>query len=152
MAKIIINRHDGTVTDLEGAFILDLEKLDNPTRMLWAEWLDTGSDEVACKIATLGESLKAILEGCGFGDLDYGNAYAYSALSLRDEIDAFADGGYDYEWLDKAKKLTNEQLDYLGRELMSNDYLWSVWRNELIDALSHYDYPEASIPTTEGDK
>lgn len=148
MTKLIINSNDGTVVEIEGSMIVDLDQLDSKSKMLWAEWLDTGSDTCARDIAErIGKPLLSILENCGYGDLTYGNTLAYSPRAIRDEIFYFSEGGWDEEWVEKAEHLTTEQLEMIASGILQGDYLWSVWREELVEALSSFDY--SSVETVD---
>lgn len=141
MTKLIINSNDGTVVEIEGSMIVDLDQLDSESKMLWAEWLDTGSDTVAREVAErVGKPLLSMLENCGYGDLKYGNTLAYSPQAIRDEIFYMKEGGWDEEWVEKAEHLSTEQLEMIGSGILQGDYLWGVWKEELIEALREFDY------------
>lgn len=141
MTKLIINSNDGTVVEIEGSMIVDLDQLDSESKMLWREWLDTGSDTCARDIAErVGKSLRSMLQNCGYGDLKYGNTLSYSPQAIRDEIFYLKEYGWDEEWVEKAEHLTTEQLEMIASGILQGDYLWSVWREELIEALRGFDY------------
>lgn len=47
---VVINYDDGTVTDLRGSVVVDLDTLDDSGEHLWCEWLEGGNDATACEI------------------------------------------------------------------------------------------------------
>lgn len=47
---VVINYDDGTVTDLRGSVVVNLDKLDDAGEHLWCEWLEGGDDATACEI------------------------------------------------------------------------------------------------------
>jgi len=48
---VLINRHDGTVVELNGTIIVDLDNLPEHGQGLWQEWCESGSDSYAVHLA-----------------------------------------------------------------------------------------------------
>lgn len=48
---VIINVNDGSVTDLNGSYIVDLDTISDSDKEEWAGWMSNGDDEVARNIA-----------------------------------------------------------------------------------------------------
>lgn len=135
MGKFLINTHDGTVCDLAGTVIVDTETLDDAGKALLEEWNNGGNDSTACE---LGEKYGVNLDRYTDNDLTYANSIAFSVKALRDEITDRLDSGYDSDEYRFAKDLTDEQLDELGQYILSSDYLWNVYSEELVSGIRNY--------------
>jgi hypothetical protein len=135
MGKFLINTHDGTVCDLAGTVIVDTETLDDAGKALLEEWNNGGNDSTACE---LGEKYGFNLERYTDNDLTYANSIAFSVKALRDEINDRLDSGYNSDEYRFAKDLTDEQLDELGQYILSSDYLWNVYSEELVSGIRNY--------------
>ena len=135
MGKFLINTHDGTVCDLAGTVIVDTETLDDAGKALLEEWNNGGNDSTACE---LGEKYGVDLDRYTDNDLTYANSIAFSVKALRDEITDRLDSGYRSEEYQFAKDLTDEQLDELGQYILSSDYLWNVYSEELVSGIRNY--------------
>lgn len=135
MGKFLINTHDGTVCDLAGTVIVDTETLDDAGKALLEEWNNGGNDSTACE---LGEKYGVNLDRYTDNDLTYANSIAFSVKALRDEINERLDSGYRSEEYQFAKDLTDEQLDELGQYILSSDYLWNVYSEELVSGIRNY--------------
>ena len=135
MGKFLINTHDGTVCDLAGTVIVDTETLDDAGKALLEEWNNGGNDSTACE---LGEKYGVNLDRYTDNDLTYANSIAFSVKALRDEITDRLDSGYDSDEYQFAKDLTDEQLDELGQYILSSDYLWNVYSEELVSGIRNY--------------
>lgn len=135
MGKFLINTHDGTVCDLAGTVIVDTETLDDTGKALLEEWNEGGNDSTACE---LGEKYGVNLDRYTDNDLTYANSIAFSVKALRDEINDRLDSGYDSDEYKFAKDLTDEQLDELGQYILSSDYLWNVYSEELVSGIRNY--------------
>lgn len=48
---VIINANDGTVTSLEGSYIVDLNAISDFDKEVWAGWVSGGDDSIASAIA-----------------------------------------------------------------------------------------------------
>lgn len=134
MSKFIININDGTVVDLEGCVIIDDLDLDDKGKELWDEWNECGSDTVARELGEhAGKNLTRILGNCGFGDLNYGNTMAFSPQALREEFEAKLDAGVwgDDPYIQRALKFTDEEFDAFGSYILGNDYIWTVYGEEI---------------------
>lgn len=135
MGKFLINTHDGTVCDLAGTVIVDTETLDEAGLALLHEWEEGGNDSTACEI---GEKYGVNLDRYTDNDLTYANSIAFSVKALRDEINDRLDSGYNSDEYRFAKDLTDEQLDELGQYILSSDYLWNVYSEELVSGIRNY--------------
>lgn len=135
MGKFLINTHDGTVCDLAGTVIVDTETLDDAGKALLEEWKNGGNDSTACE---LGEKYGVNLDRYTDNDLTYANSIAFSVKALRDEINDRLDSGYDSDEYKFAKDLTDEQLNELGQYILSSDYLWNVYSEELVSGIRNY--------------
>lgn len=135
MGKFLINTHDGTVCDLAGTVIVDTETLDDAGKALLEEWNNGGNDSTACE---LGEKYGVNLDRYTDNDLTYANSIAFSVKALRDEINDRLDSGYRSEEYQFAKDLTDEQLNELGQYILSSDYLWNVYSEELVSGIRNY--------------
>jgi hypothetical protein len=127
MSKFLININDGTVCDLAGTVVVDTDKLDETGKELLHDWQEGGNDSTACE---LGEKYGVELEKFTDNKLSYANTVSLDPASLRDEILARVEGGFDDEpngiWA-KAQKLTDEQLDELGQYIIQDEQLWSAF-------------------------
>lgn len=135
MGKFLINTHDGTVCDLAGTVIVDTETLDDAGKALLEEWNNGGNDSTACE---LGEKYGVDLDRYTDNDLTYANSIAFSVKALREEINDRLDSGYNSDEYRFAKDLTDEQLDELGQYILSSDYLWNVYSEELVSGIRNY--------------
>jgi len=135
MGKFLINIHDGTVCDLAGTVIVDTEKLDEAGKALLQEWNDGGNDGTACEI---GEKYGVELDRYTDNDLTYANSIAFSVKALREEITDRLDSGYESAEYKFAKELTDDQLNELGQYILSSDYLWNVYTEELLSGIRNY--------------
>jgi hypothetical protein len=138
MGQFLINIHDGTVCDLAGTVIVDTEKLDEAGLALLHEWQEGGNDGTACE---LGEKYGVELDKFTDNKLSYANTVSLDPASLRDEILARVEGGFDNEpngvWA-KAQKLTDEQLDELGQYIIQDENLWSVFGEVVTAGVQEY--------------
>ena len=135
MGKFLINTHDGTVCDLAGTVIVDTEKLDEAGKALLQEWNDGGNDGTACEI---GEKYGVDLNRYTDNDLTYANSIAFSVKALREEITDRLDSGYESAEYKFAKELTDDQLNELGQYILSSDYMWNVYQEELLSGIRNY--------------
>jgi hypothetical protein len=135
MSKFLINTNDGTVCDLAGTVIVDTEKLDEAGKALLEEWHEGGNDSTACEI---GEKYGVELERYTENDLTYANSMAFSVKALREEFTERLESGYDTDEYKFAAELTDEQLEELGQYILSSDYLWNVYSEELSEGIRNY--------------
>lgn len=81
--KLIVGVDDGIILDVKRCVIVDHHALSESERTL----LDSGTEEQAIAVAYRhGRSLYEVLDGCGYGQLNYANAIAYSPDAMRDEL------------------------------------------------------------------
>jgi hypothetical protein len=135
MGKFLINTMDGTVCDLAGTVIVDTDKLDEAGKALLQEWNEGNNDGTACE---LGEKYGTALERFTDNDLTYANSIAFSVKALREEITDRLDSGYEGAEYRFAKELTDDQLNELGQYILSSDYLWNVYTEELLSGIRNY--------------
>jgi hypothetical protein len=135
MGQFLINIHDGTVCDLAGTVIVDTDKLDEAGKALLHEWNEGGNDSTASE---LGEKYGTSLEKFTDNTLTYGNTMAFDVRSMKDEVLARIEGGFDDEVWQRASTLTDEQLEELGLFCINNDYLWTVFGEVVSDTVHEY--------------
>jgi len=135
MTKLLINTKDGTVCTLEHTVIVDTEKLDEAGKDLLKDWDEGGSDGSA---EDLGNKYGTPLMKFTDNDLTYANSIAFSVKALREEITDRLDSGYESAEYKFAKELTDDQLNELGQYILSSDYLWNVYTEELLSGIRNY--------------
>lgn len=135
MSKIIINLNDGTVCDLDGSVVVDLDTLDDLSKALWQEWQDSGNDTTASE---LGQSCGVEVSKFTNNELTYGNTMAFSGKALRQEVEERIEAGYDFPEYTFARDFTDEQFDELGAYILSSDYLWNVFNEEVSSGIRNY--------------
>ena len=133
MSKLVININDGTVCELAGTVIVDTDKLNEEGKALLQEWENGGNDST---ISELGEKYGSPVRD---NELTYGNTMAFSGKALREEVSERLKMGFgDIEAYQIAKTFTDEQFDELGQYILSSDYLWGVFNNELRSGIIGY--------------
>ena len=133
MGKLIINTMDGTVCEFTGTVIVDTDTFDDAGKALFQEWQDGGNDGTASE---LGEKYGTPLERFTDNDLTYANSMSFSPKALRDEFDNSSMTGIpEFKF---AEQLTDEQLQELGQYILSSDYLWNVYQEELLSGIRNY--------------
>ena len=135
MDKLIINILDGTVINVTNSVIVDVSKLDEQGKALLQEWEEGGNDNDAIE---LGDKYGTPLGRFTDNDLTYANSIAFSVKALRDEITDRLDSGYEGAEYRFAKELTDDQLNELGQYILSSDYLWNVYTEELLSGIRNY--------------
>ena len=137
--KLIIDKTTGTVLNVEGCVIVETDDLDDHDSHL----LDEASDS---ELSSIGErygiSIQQMGTDTGWGDNKYRYTVSYSPISIRDEVDAWIEGGIyfagDTEWdalhwvRDNA---TQDDLESICYSIMSNDGVWDGFRNNLMESL-----------------
>ena len=140
--RFIINTTDGSVTSLEDCYLFDSGNSDGKNKSdamdLWNEWVEFGSDSTAKKIALEnGKELSNLLARCGYGDVNYGNTFAFSPTAIRDEINSLLDAGYFEEKdVETAKNLTDEDVEWIAAQIGENDELWTIFREIMSSVIS----------------
>ena len=124
--KLVVNTRDGSITALDECYIVDID--------------ENSTDGVTMdKARTEGKSLVEILNGCGYGDLRYSNAMAFSPVAIRDEIDCLVQGGIyddDAEFLEGLNLLTDDDINYIGNQVGQMESLWSHLKDAISEELS----------------
>ena len=140
MSKLIIDAQTGTILSAEHCYVVDTDTLTAEDESL----LEVASDSELGELAQrAGKSLARIGQDTGWGDNAYKFTVSYSPLSVRDEADAFIEGGIyskgddEYDALVWAKDVaTIEQLEDIGYFIMSNDGVWDGFRENFMEALT----------------
>lgn len=129
---LVVDKKTGTILDLDDCYIVDAEHLSE----------DTYSDSEVGEIAEKhGKSLAQICRDTGNGDNKYRWTVSYSPLSIRDEVDAWIEGGVyteeddEYPALLWAKDASEEDLSLVSDTIMANDGVWDDFRNNLLESL-----------------
>ena len=135
MDKLIINILDGTVINVTNSVIVDVSKLDEQGKALLQEWEEGGNDNDAIE---LGDKYGTKVEKFTNNELTYSNTMAFSGRSLRDEVRERIDSGYTSDEYLLASKFTDEQFEELGQYILSSDYLWNVFSEEVSSGIRNY--------------
>jgi hypothetical protein len=133
MSKLIINTMDGTVCEFTGTVIVDTETFDEAGKAMFQEWQDGGNDGTASE---LGEKYGTPLDKFTDNDLTYANSMSFSPKALRDEFENSSTT--DIPEFKFAEQLTEEQLQELGQYILSSDYMWNVYQEELLSGIRNY--------------
>ena len=148
---IIVGTDDGIILDVSRCAIFDENELSEADQTL----LNFGTESDALSVANRhGIKLSDILEGCGYGDLNYYNSLALSPLALRSEFEEFPELlPNDIEGVSEVKailewgsKLSDTQLMNLAAYALQDDDLWNQWRTTVVGALQAFytNFQEAS--------
>jgi len=148
---IIVGTDDGIILDVSRCAIFDENELSEADQTL----LNFGTESDALSVANRhGIKLSDILEGCGYGDLNYYNSLALSPLALRSEFEEFPELlPNDIEGVSEVKailewgsKLSDTQLMSLAAYALQDDDLWNQWRTTVVGALQDFytNFQEAS--------
>jgi len=133
MSKLVINIIDGTVCELAGTVIVDTDKLSEEGKALLQEWENGGNDSTASELGVKYGSL--VKEN----ELTYGNTMAFSGKALREEVSERLNMGFgDVKAYQIASTFTDEQFDELGQYILSSDYIWQVFNEELRSGIMGY--------------
>lgn len=138
---IIVGTDDGIILDVSRCAIFDENELSEADQTL----LNYGTESDSLSVANRhGIKLSDILEGCGYGDLNYNNSLALSPLALRSEFAEFAEFPEllpvaevkaILEW---GSKLSDTQLMNLAAYALQDDDLWNQWRITVTWALQDF--------------
>ena len=148
---IIVGTDDGIILDVNRCAIFDENDLSEADQTL----LNFGTESDALSVSNRhGTKLSDILEGCGYGDLNYYNSLALSPLALRSEFEEFPELlPNDIEGVSEVKailewgsKLSDTQLMNLAAYALQDDDLWNQWRTTVVGALQDFytNFQEAS--------
>ena len=135
MSKLLINIKDGTVCTLADTVVIDTDKLDDAGKELLKDWDESGSDGSA---EELGTKYGTPLEKFTNNDLTHAYSIAFSAIAVRDEVRDRIDSGYATEEYKLANSFTMEQFEELGQYILSSDYLWNVFSEEVSSGIRNY--------------
>lgn len=134
---LVIDAQTGTILNVEQCFIVDDSKLNDKGR----ELLESGNDsDVSLVAQAFGTSLLEIGQDTGWGDNKYRYSVSYSPLSIRDEAQAWIDGGvidqgdnlYDpLMWI--INDATDEELGAISYRIVTDDGVWDQFRRRLSD-------------------
>jgi hypothetical protein len=143
MKMIVVGMDDGIILDLNRCVILDEDAIGDADQRL----LNFGTESDALAVADRhGAKLSSILEGCGYGDLHYGNCLALTPNALRDEFveipTLLVDVPESIEGVAEIKEvltwgasLNNNQMRLLASYILQDDELWTTWRTAVVTAL-----------------
>ena len=124
--KLIVNTRDGSITALDECYIVDID--------------ENSTDGVTMdKARTEGKSLVEILNGCGYGDLRYGNAMSFSPVAIRDEIDCLVQSDIyddDAEFAEGLNLLTDDDIKSISKLVGNDDDLWAHLNRSVQEALT----------------
>ena len=133
MSKLLINKLDGTVCELANTVVVDTDKLDDEGKAILKDWDESGADSFATQ---LGEKYGKALERFVDNDLTLANSMSFSPKALRDE---FKNSHLtDIPEFKLGEQLTDDQLEELGQYILSSDYLWNVYQEELLSGIRNY--------------
>lgn len=136
---LIIDAKTGTILSASDCYVVDTTALSADDDSL----MEVASDSEICELAQrVGKPLSRIGQDTGWGDNAYRFTVSYSPISLRDEADAFIEGGVytegddEYNALMWAKDVaTTEQLEDISYFVMSNDGVWDGFRENFLEGL-----------------
>lgn len=131
--KLLINTNDGTVCELANTVIVDTDKLSDEGKQLLSDWENGGNDGDA---SSLGEKFGTPLERFTDNDLTHANSMSFSPKALRDEFEN--SHLTDIPEFKLGNELTDDQLQELGQYILSSDYLWNVYQEELVSGIRNY--------------
>lgn len=135
MALVIISANDGTVTELDGCYLVDTDKLNEDGQKSWQEWIDGGNNNTAAQVAGHGKDLTRLLESTGYGDLTFGNCMAFTPESLKQEaverLQYLDTDGPDYPAFLWASTAELDQLRDIGGYIMNSDVLWDEYNESV---------------------
>ena len=131
--KLLINKLDGTVCELANTVVVDTDKLDDEGKAILKDWDESGADSFATQ---LGEKYGKALERFVDNDLTYANSMSFSPQALRDEFENSS--MTEIPEFKFGSELSQEQLEELGQYILSSDYMWNVYQEELISGIRNY--------------
>lgn len=133
--KLIIDATSGTVLNADDCYVVDAE--DFPSE-------DLSDTEIAFIAQEKGIAVRKIGADTGWGDNRYAYTVSYSPLSIKDEADAFLEGGiYESPEDEKYKRAlewarseaTLDELQSISNFVIGNDAAWDGFRDNLMEAL-----------------
>ena len=133
MTKLIVDATNGTILNMNDCYIVDAELLGDDIVLSDREVQDLANKH--------GISVAQMARDTGFGDNKYRWTVSYSPLSIKDEVDAWIEGGVytndddEYPALLWAKDASEEDLSIVSDTIMSNDGVWDDFRNNLLESL-----------------
>lgn len=141
MSKILICEQSGTILYVEHCVIVDTDDLTEDD----AKTLFEGGDGDAIEIADqYGKWVKPMLDGCGYGDLNYSNCIAFSPNAIRQELEENIEfyfpmanddpDGEESEDAAQAKYFTDLVQSKMGQEklewfagCLNSDHMWDTF-------------------------
>jgi hypothetical protein len=153
---IIVGTDDGIILDVSRCAIFDENELSEADQTL----LNFGTESDALSVSNRhGTKLSDILEGCGYGDLHYGNCLALTPITLQQEFEEIPEMIGDVDHIEGAQEikkilewgahLNKNQFDLLSSYILQDDELWIHWRTAVVTAL---DWMYAEYNNTESDE
>jgi len=146
MSKIIICQQSGTILYVEHCVIVDTDELSEQDQ---EEIFEGGDGDVIELADQMGKELRPMLDGCGYGDLNYSNCIAFSPNAIRQEIEENIEFYFpmaidDPESDDAAKakyftgivqgKSGEEKLQWFAG-CLNNDYMWTTFTRAMSEEM-----------------
>jgi len=134
MSKIIICQQSGTILYVEHCVIVDVDELSEQDQ---EEIFQGGDGDVLELAEQLGKELEPMLEGCGYGDLNYSNSIAFSPVAIQQELQENSAFYFSEDETEKAKYfagLPKEDLESFAG-CLNSDYMWDTFTTAIKDEI-----------------
>lgn len=142
MSKIIICQQSGTILYVEHCVIVDTDELSEQDQ---EEIFQGGDGDVLELAEQMGKELRPMLEGCGYGDLNYSNSIAFSPVAIQQELQENPEVYFGEDETEKAKyfaSLPLEELEWFAGCLNSDD-MWDTFSTAVKDEIeTHWNTKE----------
>ena len=129
---LVIDKKTGTILDLDDCYVVE------PDHLTEDSYSDSEIGEIAEKH---GRSLAQICKFTGYGDNRYSWSVSYSPKSIKDEADAWLEGGIytetdkEYDALKWALSASEEELADVSNHIVTYDSVWDGFRDNLLEGL-----------------
>lgn len=155
---ILIDTKTGTVTSMNDTVFVDFDSLSAEDQAILSD--DASDSEIIAVANKVGTPLGTTLARCGFGDLHYGNAIAYSPEAIKDELgcrkeayeelvqeDDSDDSKQLLQIVEWALSLSNDDLADVAELVLNGDDAWNDYMVNILEALAfmyanHHDITE----------
>lgn len=134
MSKIIICQQSGTILYVEHCVIVDTDELSEQDQ---EEIFQGGDGDVLELAEQMGKELRPMLEGCGYGDLNYSNSIAFSPVAIQQELQENSEFYFSPDEVEKAKYFTalpKEDLEWFAG-CLNSDYMWDTFTTAIKDEI-----------------
>jgi hypothetical protein len=127
--KIIICQQSGTILYVEHCVIVDVDELSEQDQ---EEIFQGGDGDVLELAEQMGKELRPMLEGCGYGDLNYSNCIAFSPDAIQQELETNSEFlfGDHKEMAEYFTSLPKEALEDFAN-CLNSDYMWDTFTSEI---------------------